>query len=64
MANKTCLIGKLYMSDKGEIHHEIMLCKDDKIVSDPEIEESMFNYYFTTVTDRIGITEDKCYINH
>ncbi len=26
-----------YISDKGETHHEIMLCKDDKIVSDPEL---------------------------
>ncbi len=28
---------RLYMSDKGKTHHDIMLCKDDKIVSDPEI---------------------------
>ncbi len=47
------------MSNKGETHHEIMLCKDDKILSHPEIVASMFNDYFTTVTDRIGITEEK-----
>ncbi len=46
------------MSDKGETHHEMMLCKDDKIVSDLEIVTSMFNDYFTTVTDGIGITEE------
>ncbi len=46
------------MSDKGETYHEIMLCKDDIIVSDPEIMASMFNDYFTTVTDGIGITKE------
>ncbi len=35
-----------------------MLFKDDKIVSDPEIVASMFNDYFTTVTDGIEITEE------
>ncbi len=40
-----------YMSDKGKTHHDI--CKDDKIVSDPEIVASMFNDYFTTVTNGI-----------
>ncbi len=47
-----------YLSDKGETHHDITLCKDDKIVSDPEIVAFMFNDYFTTVTDGIGITEE------
>ncbi len=26
-----------YISNKGETHHEIMLCKDDKIISNPEV---------------------------
>ncbi len=47
-----------YLSDKGENHHDIMLCKDDELVSDPDIVASMFNDYFTTFTDGIGITEE------
>ncbi len=38
-----------YMSHKGETHHEIMPCKDDNII---------FNNYFITATDEIGITHD------
>ncbi len=40
------------MNDKGETHHEIILCKDDKIVA------TIFNNYFITATDGIGITEN------
>ncbi len=46
-----------YMSDKGENHHKILLCKDDKIVSNPGTVANIFNNYFITATDGIGITE-------
>ncbi len=47
-----------YMSDKGETHYEIIPCKDDKIVPSPGIVETIFNNYFITAIDGIGITED------
>ncbi len=47
-----------FMIDIGKTHHDIILCKDYKIVSDPEIVASVLNDYFTTVTDGIGITEE------
>ncbi len=47
-----------YMSDKGETHYEIRLYKDDKIISDPGKVARIFNNYFMTVTDVVGITEN------